>query len=70
MHTIQLGLPESLHQADRRLAEREQIALDQLTTLALVERVTTFLAEDYLRRFGDEPPAAQPAEGMTENRLD
>ncbi len=48
MSTINLRLPNSLHEAARQLAEKEEISLNQLITLALAEKLSALLTEDYL----------------------
>jgi hypothetical protein len=49
MSTISLRLPEPLHATARSLAEREQVSLNQLITLALAEKVSALMTEDYLQ---------------------
>jgi hypothetical protein len=48
MSTISLRLPESLHETARALAEKENVSLNQLITLALAEKVSALLTEEYL----------------------
>jgi hypothetical protein len=48
MSTLSLRLPESLHAAARRLAEQENISLNQLITVALAEKLSALATEDYL----------------------
>ncbi len=48
MSTISLRLPESLHEMARQLAEREKISTNQLITLALAEKISALMTEDYL----------------------
>jgi len=48
MSTISLRLPESLHEAARELAEKEKISINQLITLAVAEKVSALLTEEYL----------------------
>ena len=48
MSTLSLRLPESLHQFARELAEKENISINQLITLALAEKIAALGAEDYL----------------------
>lgn len=50
MSTISLRLPESLHATARALAEKEEISLNQLITLALAEKVSALMTEEYLGR--------------------
>lgn len=48
MSAISLRLPKSLHEAARALAEKEEVSLNQLITLALAEKVSSLMTEDYL----------------------
>lgn len=48
MSTISLRLPESLHESARKLAARENISINQLITLALAEKLSALMTEDYL----------------------
>ena len=48
MSTISLRLPESLHEKARELAEQEDISINQLITLALAEKISALMTEDYL----------------------
>lgn len=48
MSTISLRLPDSLHSTARALAEQEDISLNQLITLALAEKVSALMTEEYL----------------------
>jgi hypothetical protein len=48
MSTISLSLPESLHRTARDLAEKENVSLDQLITLALAEKIAALMTEEYL----------------------
>jgi hypothetical protein len=49
MSTISLRLPESLHATARTLADQEDISLNQLITLALAEKVSALMTEEYLK---------------------
>jgi len=49
MSRVTLQLPESLHRQAQELAAKEKISLDQLITLALAEKMSALLTEDYLR---------------------
>ena len=48
MSTISLRLPDSLHDAIRKLAERENVSINQLATLAIAEKVAALETADYL----------------------
>lgn len=48
MSTISLRLPDSLHKQVRKLAERESVSINQLITLALVEKLSALMTEEYL----------------------
>ena len=48
MSTLSLRLPESLNKSARELAEKENISINQLITLALAEKLSALGADDYL----------------------
>jgi hypothetical protein len=48
MSSISLRLPDSLHDSARELAKRENISLNQLLTLALAEKMSALMTEEYL----------------------
>ena len=48
MSTISLRLPGSLHKQVRKLAEKESVSINQLVTLALAEKISARLTEEYL----------------------
>ncbi|MBI4539876.1 MAG: toxin-antitoxin system HicB family antitoxin [Gemmatimonadetes bacterium] len=50
MSAMSLRLPESLHQAAKRLAEREGISVNQLVTSALAEKLAALMTVEYLER--------------------
>ena len=48
MSTISLRLPNSLHKQVRKLAEKESVSINQLITLALAEKLSALMTEEYL----------------------
>jgi hypothetical protein len=46
--TISLRLPDSLHNSARQLAAKENISINQLITLALAEKVSALMTDEYL----------------------
>lgn len=48
MSTISLRLPESLHDRVREIAERENVSINQFISLALAEKISALLTEEYL----------------------
>ena len=48
MSTLSLRLPDSLHAQIRKLAERENISINQLATLAIAEKIASLETADYL----------------------
>lgn len=50
MSTISLRLPNYLHETLRELAQEEQVSINQLIVLAIAEKVSVLMAEDYLAR--------------------
>jgi hypothetical protein len=52
MGAINLRLPKSLHNAARDLAKRENVSINQLITVALAEKISALMTEDYLAERG------------------
>lgn len=50
MSAISLRLPDSLHESARELAQRDGVSINQLVTLALAEKLSALMTEDYLER--------------------
>jgi len=50
MSTISLRLPGYLHTKVRELAKRENVSINQFITLALAEKISALLTEDYLAK--------------------
>lgn len=48
MGVIRLRLPDSLHEHVRNLAERENVSLSHLATLAIAEKVAALETEEHL----------------------
>ena len=48
MGAVSVRLPESLHNAVRELARRENVSINQFITLALAEKVSALMTEEYL----------------------
>jgi hypothetical protein len=48
MSAISVRLPESLHEAVRELAQRENVSINQFIALALAEKVSALKTEEYL----------------------
>jgi hypothetical protein len=49
MSTIRLYLPDYLYKMARQLADKENISINQLITLALAEKISAPTTEDYLK---------------------
>lgn len=48
MSTLSLRLPGYLHSTVRELAKQEEISINQFITLALAEKISALMTEDYL----------------------
>lgn len=48
MSTISLRLPDYLHERVRKLAEQENISINQFITVALAEKISALMTEEYL----------------------
>lgn len=49
MSTLSLRLPESLHRGVRDMVQREGISINQFITLAVAEKLSALLTEEYLQ---------------------
>ena len=50
MSSVSLQLPDSLFQAAQTLAERDQVSVDRFVALAVAEKVSAMMTEDYLQQ--------------------
>ncbi|MCA9970622.1 MAG: toxin-antitoxin system HicB family antitoxin [Anaerolineales bacterium] len=48
MSTLSLRLPDYVHNAVRELAQKEGISINQFITLAVAEKLSALMTEDYL----------------------
>ena len=48
MSTIRIRLPDSLHKQVRKLAQKERVSINQLITVALAEKLSALMTEEYL----------------------
>ncbi len=48
MSEISLRLPDHLYETIQKLAERESISINQFITLALAEKLSALMTEEYL----------------------
>jgi uncharacterized protein (DUF1778 family) len=48
MSTISLRLPESLHERVRQAAANENVSINQFISLALAEKISALMTEEYL----------------------
>ena len=48
MSALSLRLPDSLHDAARKLARKDHISINQLVTTALAEKMSALMTEEYL----------------------
>lgn len=47
MSAISVRLPNSLHEAARKVARQEDVSVNQLITLALAEKISALTAQEY-----------------------
>jgi predicted transcriptional regulator len=48
MSAISLRLPNTLHRSVREMAEKEHVSINQIITLALAEKVSALMTDEYL----------------------
>lgn len=49
MSTLSLRLPESLHKKVKELAQQEGVSINQFVTVAVAEKLSALMTEDYLQ---------------------
>ncbi len=59
MSTLSLRLPDSLHEMARKLAEEENVSVNQLITLALAEKISALKTADYFKERGGRASRAK-----------
>lgn len=52
MSTLSLRLPDYLHESVRSLAEQQGVSINQFITLAVAEKMSALMTEDYLNERG------------------
>ena len=52
MTQLSINLPDSIYNGIRGLSQRENIPLDQLVALALSEKMSAMMTEEYLKQRG------------------
>ena len=50
MSTLSVRLPNSLHEAVRKLAKEEGTSINQFVTIALAEKIAALMTEQYLQQ--------------------
>lgn len=50
MSSISLRLPDSLHEAARQLADKENTSINHLVTLALAEKISALTTAEYFEK--------------------
>jgi len=65
MSNISIRLPNSLHKKVHELAKQENVSINQFITLALAEKISALITEDYLQE-----RAAQGDRSKFERALD
>jgi predicted transcriptional regulator len=48
MSAISLRLPDNLHRSVREMADKEHVSINQMITLALAEKISSLMTEEYL----------------------
>ncbi len=66
MSTLSLRLPKYLHNTVRGLAKQENISINQFITLALAEKVSALMTEDYLEERAERGSKAKFEAAMSQ----
>ena len=48
MSTVSIRLPDSLHEAVRKLSKKDHVSINQFVASALAEKISALMTEDYL----------------------
>ena len=64
MSNISLRLPESLHKRVREQAERDHVSINQFITVAVAEKMSALMTEDYLQKRAGRASRARFAAAM------
>jgi len=59
MSTLSLRLPDYLHKNIRELAQKEGVSINQFITLAVAEKMSALMTEDYLGERGKKGDRAK-----------
>ncbi len=50
MSTISIRLPNYLHNTVRQLADKEDVSINQFITLAVAEKISALMTEDFIEK--------------------
>lgn len=50
MSTLSIRLPESIHRGVKEMAHNEGVSINQFVTLALAEKLSALMTEEYLQQ--------------------
>jgi len=64
--SISITLPESLHKAASELAKQDQISISQFISVALAEKISALMTENYLKKRAKNAPTTEEFEKLLE----
>ncbi len=47
--SINIELPDSLHKAVKELADKDKVSVSQFISIAVAEKISAFMTEDYIK---------------------
>ena len=59
MSAVNVRLPDSLHKAVREMAKRDNVSINQFITLAIAEKISALMTEDYITQRGERASRAK-----------
>ncbi len=65
MSTLSLRLPDSLHETAKQLAKHDHISVNQFVTVAVAEKISALMTEDYLEQRAQRGSRAKFEEMMS-----
>lgn len=66
MSSISITMPDSLHQAASELAKKDKISMSQFISIAVAEKISALMTEDYLMKRAKNAPTREEFEKLLE----
>jgi hypothetical protein len=64
LSSINITLPESLHKVASELAEKDKVSISHFISIAVAEKISALLTEDYLKKRTKNAPSRKEIEKL------